>query len=78
MPKISGVEGQAALTICDSLLLALNDRNAMPEEEIVGALVNAVETLENDQTVESPAGQKKAAAALIRKIISGGNSVRRI
>jgi len=76
MTNTPDVAGIAALTICESLLLALNDRNILPEQEIVGILRDAA-------TAHSPAPDggdlvmHKAVAALITKIIDGGNSVRR-
>ena len=35
------IAGLAALSICESLLLALNDRKILPEHEIVGILQDA-------------------------------------
>lgn len=70
------IAGAAALSICESLLLALNDHNILPEAEIVGVLRDAAAAHEN-----SPTGDKDelnaAVAALINGILAGGNSVRR-
>jgi hypothetical protein len=70
------VAGTAALAICESLLLALNDRNILPEREIVGVLKDAAAAHEF-----APPGEKDAlnaaVAALINNILAGGNSVRR-
>lgn len=70
------IAGAAALSICESLLLALNDRNILPEKEIVGILKDAAAThefaIEGDQV-----GIHAAVAALINGILAGGNSVRR-
>ena len=70
------VAGTAALAICESLLLALNDRNILPESEIVGILKDAAAAHEF-----APPGEKDAlntaVAALINGILEGGNSVRR-
>lgn len=38
MPDVAGI---AALSICESLLLARNDRNVLPEGEIMGILKDA-------------------------------------
>ncbi len=70
----SDVAGNAALAICESLLLALNDRNILPEREIVGILQDAAAAHANHD------GEKEmhnAVAALINGILAGGNSVRR-
>ena len=77
MPYAADVAGNAALAICESLLLALNDRDILPEPEIVGILKDAAAA----HIVASEQGEEvemhKAAAALIHKILAGGNSVRR-
>lgn len=70
-PDLSGL---AALAICESLLLALNDRNVMPESVIVDVLKVAATTLEE---VVPAGGNSAAAATLIHNIINGRNSVRR-
>ena len=70
------IAGTAALSICESLLLALNDHKILPEAEIVGVLRDAAAAHEN-----SPTGDKDelnaAVAALINGILAGGNSGRR-
>lgn len=73
-PDVAGI---AALSICEALLLALNDRNVLPEREIVGILRDAAAA-----HTEVPPGVETSVphaevAALINKIIDGGNSVRR-
>lgn len=76
MTAPNDISGTAALTICESLLLALNDHNILPEEEIVGILQDAAAAHENLSGDEDDA-LNVAVAALIRGIIAGGNSVRR-
>ena len=71
------VAGTAALAICESLLLALNDRDILPEREIVGILVDAAAAHENHPAGDDKDGLHQAVAALINQIIQGGNSVRR-
>lgn len=70
------VAGTAALSICESLLLALNDRNVLPEKEIVGILKDAAAAHEFS-TDGDDAPMHAAVAALINGILAGGNSVRR-
>jgi hypothetical protein len=70
--------GIAALTLCESLLLALNDARVLPESEIMGILRDAAATHENASGSEEELAKHKAVAALINRIISSGNSVRRI
>ncbi|WP_295534495.1 hypothetical protein [uncultured Thioclava sp.] len=69
--------GQAALSICEALLLALNDAKILPETEIIGILSDAAQTHENAFGPECDRDMHIAAALLINRIISGGNSMRR-
>lgn len=68
--------GTAALAICESLLLALNDHKVLPEREIVGILTDAAAAHEHAPAGDSDA-LHAAVAALINGILAGGNSVRR-
>ncbi len=75
MPDQTDHAGMAALSICESLLLAMNDRALLPESEILGILQDAAATHEN--AVGPDVDTHRAVAAVINRIISGGNSVRR-
>ncbi len=78
MPPIApDVSGIAALTILESLLLALNDRNVLPEKEIVGILRDAALAHANVPETRDGPGHHQAVAALINRILDDGNSVRR-
>jgi hypothetical protein len=77
MPPVPDVSGTAALAICESLLLALNDRKIIPEREILGILKDAAAAHENVSDADGDAELHKAVAALIHRILAGGNSVRR-
>ncbi len=77
MSELNTNSGIAALTICEALLLALNDAKILPESEIVGILKDAAATHENTGSSDPDLQSHKAVAALINKIIAGGNSVRR-
>ena len=76
MSRPDDIAGTAALAICESLLLALNDHNILPEKEILGILKDAAAAHEY-----APGGYQDAlhaaVAALINGILAGGNSVRR-
>ncbi|WP_282128858.1 hypothetical protein [Roseobacter litoralis] len=69
--------GVAALSICEALLLALNDAKVLPEHEIMGVLKDAAATHENAGGSDIEIEEHNAVATLINKIIAGGNSVRR-
>lgn len=77
MSNHSTNSGVAALTICEALLLALNDAEVLPENEIMGVLKDAAATHENATGSDIEVVSHKAVAALINSIIAGGNSVRR-
>lgn len=70
------IAGLAALALCESLLLALNDHDTMPEQAIVGVLRSAAKTLEASSIQPGEPRSRAAAAILIHKIIDGHNSVR--
>jgi hypothetical protein len=70
--------GEAALSICEALLLALNDRGLLPEHEILGVLRDAAATHENTVGTDLETERHRAVADLINAIIAGGNSVRRL
>lgn len=68
--------GIAALSICESLLLALNDRKLLPEREIVGVLRDAAMTHENAVIAagaDADNEMHRAVAALINEMISDGS-----
>ncbi|MBX9605539.1 MAG: hypothetical protein K2Y51_04910 [Gammaproteobacteria bacterium] len=69
--------GIAALSICEALLLAMNDHKLLPEAEIVGVLRDAAASHEDAVGTESETETHRGVAELIKKIIAGGNSVRR-
>jgi len=72
------VPGAAALAICESLLLALNDLKILPEFEIVGVLRDAAAAHDNHPDLrDGQAEMHKSVSVLINRIIDGGNSVRR-
>lgn len=76
MTEPTDIAGSAALSICESLLLALNDGKILPEREILGILRDAAAAHEG-MPKSDQAEKHKAVAALINGILSGGNSVRR-
>ncbi|WP_282154226.1 hypothetical protein [Ruegeria atlantica] len=69
--------GMAALSICEALLLALNDLNLLQEREIVGVLRDAAVTHECANGSEFELETHSAVAKLINEIIVSGNFSRR-
>ncbi|WP_054005328.1 hypothetical protein [Cypionkella psychrotolerans] len=76
-PPPADVAAAAALAICESLLLALNDHKILPEREILGVLRDAAAAHNYDPGDDGQTELHEAVATLIHKIIEGGNSVRR-
>lgn len=77
MTHAMDVPGAAALAIVESLLLALNDRNILPEREILGILKDAAIAHADMPETDTNPGHHAAVAKLINEILAGGNSVRR-
>ena len=77
MAQFGDVSGTAALAICESLLLALNDRNILPEAEIAGILKDAAAAHHLRVSDDGQTEFHAAVAAVIDGILAGGNSVRR-
>ena len=77
MSEIQPIAGIAALSICESLLLALNDHKIMTDAQILGVLVDAAAAHENVAKNTKDAETHHQVSVLINKIIDGGNAVRR-
>lgn len=69
--------GLAGLSICEALLLALQDRNLLPDSEIAGILSDAAETLENADCAKPERKSHARAADLIHEIMEGGTLANR-
>lgn len=69
--------GVAALSICESMLLAMIDHKLLPKHEIVGILRDAAKSHENATGTDGELQAHRAVAVLINRIIAGGNSVGR-
>ncbi|WP_170619842.1 hypothetical protein [Ruegeria sp. HKCCA5426] len=68
--------GIAALSICEALLLAIKDRELLPEHEIVGVLRDAAAAHEAAVGNKEEKDMHQAAAVLINQIIASGYRVR--
>lgn len=69
--------GMAALAICESILLAMNDHKLLAEREIMGILRDAAKTHETAAVTDGEIEAHRSVAVLINRIIASGNSVRR-
>jgi hypothetical protein len=75
MTPPNDIDGTAALAICESLLLALSDRNILPEAEIIGVLKDAAAAHETAPPGDQDA-LNAAVARRINAILFGGRLVR--
>lgn len=77
MTTVSNAAGHAALSICESLLLALSDHEVIDEAEVLGILRDAATAHRNAIPLAGGDGAAhEEAASLIEAIVDGGNSVR--
>lgn len=67
--------GIAALSICESLLIALSDLKIMGAKETAGILEDAATAHRNAGGTGHEAAVHLEVAAIIERIIAGGNSV---
>jgi hypothetical protein len=66
--------GAAALSICESLLIALSDLKIIDDKETRAILVDAAESHRRAIPGSSNPDEHRAVAALIDRIIDGKNS----
>lgn len=77
MKAVSDIDGSAALAICESLLLALTDRNILDEQEVMSLMADAANAHRNAALEKDGDPGHGEVADLIEAIVNGGNSVRR-
>ena len=78
LPDIDGpASGLAALSICESLLLALGDLKVLSESEVVGVISDAAGAHRFAAGSANDTALHLAVVAILDRIIAGGNSVRR-
>ncbi len=71
MSDHNDVSGMAALTICEALLLAMNDHQLLPERETIGVLRDAAMTHEKAAAEDADNTTHRSVAELINQIIVG-------
>ena len=73
------IEGHAALSICESMLLAMHDLKIMSQKDAQNVLKDAATAHHNEANgVSNKSDMHKQVATLIDKIIASGNSLPRI
>ena len=70
--------GAAALSICESLLIALNDLKIINDRETRAVLEDAAAVHRNAIQDSPNPEQHRAVADLIERIMGGGNSLRKV
>ena len=68
--------GLAALSICESLLLALGDLQILGEKDAIGILSDASAAHRGSDASHKDHKIHLAAADIIDRILAGGNSIR--
>jgi hypothetical protein len=73
--------GMAALSICESLMLALGDLKLISEHQAIGIIRDAAtahQAASDAATSEQTTALHLEVVGILNKIIAGGNSVRRL
>jgi len=73
----SAASGIAALSICESLILAMGDLKIMGERDAIGVISDAAESHRSAGTSAQEIALHLEVAAILDRIIAGGNSIRR-
>ena len=74
----SGAAGLAALSVCESMLLSLTENGIIDGAEARAILADAAAAHRGAAPLaDGGAGDHEEAAALIERVLQGGNSVRR-
>ena len=74
--RLKGVEGIAALGICESLLLALTDLKIISEKDVRDLLTDVATTHDNAAEASPIPEQDRAVAEIVLRIIAGKNGAR--
>ncbi len=72
----NSVQGAAALSICESLLLCMGDMGLITDKDIIGILEDAASAHVTGEPGVEVGDHHQAVHDLIKAIIKGGNSVR--
>jgi hypothetical protein len=77
-PENTSVEAAAALSICESLLIALSDLDVITDKDAHDVLLDAAATHRTAAETAKDPHMHTAVADLIEVIMNGQNSVRKI
>jgi hypothetical protein len=79
--RLDVASGMAALSICESLLLAMGDLKIIDEQQAIGVITDAATAHQaaSESTCSTEAASLHLeAVAILNGIISGGNSIRHL
>ena len=77
MLDTNAAAGLAALSICESLILAMSNLKIMHEKDAVGVISDAAAAHRGAGGSAENMALHVAAAAILERILAGGNSIRR-
>lgn len=72
------IQGAAALSICESLLLCLEDIGVITSKDVLDVLEDAATAHSVENIPSDEHGHHQEVHALIKQLIKNGNSVRRL
>lgn len=78
MSENINIQGAAALSICESLLLCLGDRGVITSKDAVAILEDAATAHSKENVPSDEHSHHQKVHDLITAIIEGGNSVRHL
>ena len=78
MSESLSIQGAAALSICESLLLFLGDIGVITSNDAVKILEDAADAHSKENVPSDKHAHHQKIHDLIKEIIKGGNSVRRL
>ena len=73
----SVASGVAALSICESLILAMGDLNIIGKKDAVGVISDAASAHRDAGHTPQAVAMHREVTAILDRIVAGGNSVRR-
>lgn len=69
-------DGAAALSICESLLIVLTERQIITDEEARGLLTDVVSAHQDAVSASDTPSEHLAVIAIVKRILAGKNGVR--
>ena len=74
--RVDSTDGTAALSICESLLLALTDANIISDQDARDVLTDVVTSHQEAADASNTPDKHHAVVAILQRILAGKNGVR--